>query len=128
MKLLLDTQLLLWATIFEERLSQKARTIISEPANKLFFSAASIWEVAIKKGLNRPGFDVDPKILRKTLQENGYEELPVFSSHAVVVADMPPIHKDPFDRLLIAQANYEGFTLLTADELVAKYSGAIQLV
>jgi PIN domain nuclease of toxin-antitoxin system len=93
----------------------------------LLFSVASLWEIVIKRGLNRPDFQVDARLLRRGLIDNGYQELPILSEHAVAVDSLPPIHKDPFDRLLIAQAAIEGITLLTDDTIVAQYPGPVQL-
>jgi PIN domain nuclease of toxin-antitoxin system len=87
-----------------------------------------LWEIVIKKSLNRPDFRIDPSLLRQGLQDNGYEELDINSLHTLMVAHLPPIHKDPFDRLLIAQAREEGIPLLTADTTVAEYGGSIILV
>ena len=101
---------------------------MEDPQNSLQFSAASLWEVAIKHGLGRSDFKVDPRLLRRGLIDNGYEELPVTSAHAVVVDSLPPIHKDPFDRILVAQAIVEGIVLLTSDAVVAQYSEAARLV
>lgn len=128
MKLLIDTHLLLWAAEGFERLPPRAQTLMSVPENELFFSAASLWEIVIKSSLNREDFKVDPRLLRRGLLDNGYSELPVLSEHAVAVGCLPPIHKDPFDRLLIAQAIVEGITLLTADAHLTKYSGPVQYV
>lgn len=128
MKLLLDTHLLLWAAGAPDRLSNSARLAIENPQNALLFSAASIWEVAIKRSLGRADFNVDARLLRRGLLDNGYEELKISSEHAVFVDSLPNIHKDPFDRILIAQASVEGITLLTADALVAQYAGVIELV
>ncbi len=96
--------------------------------NELFFSVASLWEVVIKSNLGREDFQVDPRLLRRGLLDNGYTELPIYSEHVVMISSLSPIHKDPFDRLLIAQAMAEGITLLTSDTLVVQYSGPIQLV
>lgn len=128
MKLLLDTHLLIWAAGFPERLSHEARALIADPDNELIFSAASLWEVASKSGLGREDFVVDARLLRRGLLDNGYIELVVASEHAVAVDTLPPIHKDPFDRLLIAQALIEGITLLTADDMVARYPGPIRRI
>jgi PIN domain nuclease of toxin-antitoxin system len=128
MKLLLDTHLLLWAAGQPERLSSTARALINNLDNELLFSAASIWEVSIKRGLGRDDFRVDPRLLRRGLLDNGYIELSVTSMHAVTVDGMPSVHKDPFDRILVAQATVEGITLLTADPLVARYPGPIRSV
>jgi PIN domain nuclease of toxin-antitoxin system len=128
MKLLLDTHLLLWAAGEPKRLSKQARTLIDNPDNELLFSAASLWEVAIKRGLGREDFKVDTRLLRRGLLDNGYSELPIISDHVVATESLPPIHKDPFDRVLVAQATVEGVTLLTIDSLVAQYPGPIKTV
>jgi len=128
LKLLLDTHLLLWAAGDPSRLSADARALIGAPENEMLFSAASIWEIAIKRGLGRDDFRVDTRVLRRGLLDNGYSELPVLSAHAVAVEDLPAVHKDPFDRILIAQAIVEGITLLTADDRVAAYVGPIRKV
>lgn len=128
MKLLLDTHVLIWAAGFPDRLSVEARELIADTDNDLVFSAASLWEVAIKSGLGREDFIVDARLLRRGLLDNGYSELPVASEHAVAIDGLPPIHKDPFDRLLIAQAMVEGITLLTADDLVGEYPGPIRKI
>src|SRR5262249_38241149 len=98
------------------------------PENTLIFSAASLWEIAIKQSFGRDDFKVDARLLRRGLLDNGYSELPVTSAHAVALGALPPLHKDPFDRMLIAQANVEGITLMTGDATVAKYPGAVQRV
>lgn len=126
MKLLLDTHLLLWAAQGSPRLSRTARKLIDDTENDIFFSAASLWEIAIKSGLGRDDFLVDARILRRTLLDNGYLELPVSSEHAVALGSLPPLHKDPFDRMLIAQAMIEGILLLTVDLQVAGYPGPIR--
>ena len=128
MNLLLDTHILLWVAIGSEKLSAEARNMISNNANRVYFSAASIWEVVIKNGLQREDFHMDPYLLRRGLIDNGYDELAITSAHTLGVAHLPPIHKDPFDRLLVAQAELEGFLLLTSDAVVAEYPGPIQLV
>lgn len=128
MKLLLDTHLLLWTAGQPERLSRKARELIEAEENDLFFSSGSLWEIVIKRGLGREDFKVDARVLRRGLFDNGYNELPIASDHVVASEILPMIHKDPFDRILIAQAQVEGITLLTADPKVAEYSGPISLV
>jgi len=128
MKLLLDTHLLLWAAGQPERLPKAARELIGDPKNELFFSAASLWEVVIKRGLGRDDFKADARLLRRGLLDNGYSELPIGSEHAVAVDGLPALHKDPFDRILIAQAIVEGITLLTADPVVAQYPGPVKQV
>ena len=128
MKLLLDTQVLLWAAGQPERLSASARKLLTNRRNELLFSAASLWEIAIKRSLGREDFRVEPRLLRRGLLDNGYAELPVTSQHAVSIDGLPPLHKDPFDRLLLAQAATEGITLLTADAQVAQYPGPVRKV
>jgi PIN domain nuclease of toxin-antitoxin system len=128
MKLLLDTHLLLWAAQGVESVPAAAAVMMSESENELLFSVASIWEVAIKRGLNRPDFQVDARILRRGLIDNGYIEVPIFSQHVVAIDQLPLLHKDPFDRLLIAQAMVEGITFLTNDAALAQYLGPVRLV
>ena len=128
MKLLLDTQLLLWAAGQPHRLSAAARKLLLDPQQDLLFSAASLWEIAIKSSLGREDFVVEPRVLRRSLLDNGYTELPITGEHAVSVEVLPEIHRDPFDRLLVAQALCEGVTLVTADATVAKYPGPIRKV
>ncbi len=128
MKILIDTHLLLWAAGQPDRLSSAALRLIDNPSNDLLFSAASVWEVAIKRGLGRKDFQVDPRLLRRGLLDNGYSELPILSDHVVAIDGLPHIHRDPFDRLLVAQATVEGITLLTSDSVVAQYPGPVRMV
>lgn len=128
MTFLLDTQLLLWAAGQPKRLSATARKLLLDPKHELRFSAASLWEITIKSGLGRNDFVVEPRVLRRGLLDNGYVELPVTGEHAVSVHALPAIHRDPFDRMLVAQATCEGITLLTADATVASYPGPIKKV
>lgn len=128
MHLLLDTHVLLWAAGTPERLSPQAVELIADSGNPLLFSAASLWEITIKRGLGRPDFRVDPEVLRRGLLENGYDELAITGTHAMAVGSLPAIHRDPFDRVLVAQAESEGVLLLTADETVARYPGPIRRV
>ena len=128
MRLLLDTHVLLWAVGLPERRSERVSALIGDPATQPFFSAASIWEVAIKSPPGRRHPVPDPRALYRGLVEHDYTELPVASAHAAAVAHLPPIHKDPFDRILIAQAQVEGITLLTADRTGARYPGPIRLL
>ena len=128
MKLLLDTHLLLWAAGNPDRLPAAARRLLDDLQNELIFSSASLWEVAIKHGLGRGDFRVDARLLRRGLLDNGYGELPITSEHAVALDSLPSIHRDPFDRILIAQSMVEGITLLTADPLVAQYPAPIRKV
>lgn len=126
MKLLVDTHLLLWAAIGIKQVPPKARAWMSSPENELLFSVVSLWEIVIKSALNREDFQVDASVLRRQLIDNGYQELPILSEHAVAVGTLPPIHKDPFDRMLIAQAIIEGVTLLTDDAVIARYPGPVK--
>ncbi|MGY2047618.1 type II toxin-antitoxin system VapC family toxin [Methylobacterium sp. JK268] len=128
MRLLLDTHLLLWAAGAPERLSEEARRLIEDPTNTPLFSAASLWEVAIKSGLGRDDFVVDARVLRHALRANGYGEVPVLGRHAVALDLLPPLHKVPFDRILVVQALVEDVLLLTSDAIVARYPGRIRSV
>lgn len=128
MKLLLDTQILLWAAGVPERLPAGARTLLNDARNELLFSAASLWEIAIKHTLGRDDFRVEPRLLRRGLRDNGYIELPITSDHAVSIDSLPPLHKDPFDRLLLAQALCEGITLITSDMQLAHYGAPVRKV
>ena len=128
MKLLLDTHVLLWAAGQPDRLPSKVRKLLDDPRNEPIFSSASLWEIAIKSGLGRDDFQVDARLLRRGLLDNGYVELPITSEHAVAIDCLPQIHKDPFDRLLVAQSMVEGIALLTADPLVARYPAPVQKV
>lgn len=121
MKLLLDTHLLIWAADGIERVPPNLRTVMTEPENQLLFSVVSLWEIAIKNGLNRPDFQVNARMLRRGLIDNGYIELPILSEHVLAVDTLSALHKDPFDRLLIAQAKVEGITLLSNDATVLQY-------
>ena len=120
MKLLLDTHILLWSAI--DKLPVGAAEYILDESNTLYFSLASIWEIVIKRGLNRPDFYVDPYMLYNGLLDNGYEELPITSSHVLAIGTLPDIHKDPFDRLLLAQAITEKIHLLTSDTQMTQYT------
>lgn len=128
MNLLLDTHILLWAAADSPRLPAAARELILDPEHQLAFSVASLWEVAIKRGLGRSDFVVEPALLRRELREHGYTELAIDGTHALGVAHLPDIHKDPFDRILIAQAEAEGYLLLTSDGRIGRYPGPIRVV
>lgn len=127
MRFLVDTQIAIWALLDDARLSESAREALGDLTNECFFSVSSIWEIAIKRGLKKPGFLHDPREIRRQLLANGYDELTIQGKHAVEVDSLPPKHRDPFDRILIAQAMVEGITLLTADPLIAQYPGPIKL-
>ena len=128
MNLLLDTHLLLWAAGQPKRLPAAARKLLTDADNELVFSAASLWEIAIKCGLGREDFVVNARVLRRGLLDNGYAELNIRSEHVVAIDSLPSIHKDPFDRVLVAQATIEGIVLLTTDQVVARYPGPVRKV
>lgn len=128
MNYLLDTHILLWAAQNSRKLSQKARAIIEDDNNRLYFSAVSIWEVAIKSGLGRADFQVDAALFRRALLNSGYLELSVNGQHCANTAYLPDIHKDPFDRLLIVQSQLEGMVLLSADSKVIAYGHTVLAV
>ncbi len=127
MRLLIDTQLLVWSLVEPARMPQNARSILDEPGHDFVFSAVSIWEVAIKYALKRPDFTLPPERIYKALVDTGYRELPITSSAAARVATLPLHHRDPFDRLLVAQATDEGALLLTADAVLAAYAPHIMM-
>jgi len=128
MRLLLDTHLLLWALAEPEKLASTVRKLIEDPENEVLFSAASIWEVAIKAGLGRADFAVHPEEVARGAAEAGFLELPVRAEAAARVADLPPHHRDPFDRLLVAQAMAGPMRLYTANPLLPPYSELVTLV
>ncbi len=125
---LFDTQILVWALTNPERLSEEVSRLLEVGAPGRHFSAVAIWEIAIKTSLGRPEFRVDPALARATLLKAGFHELPVDGRHAALVRTLPPIHRDPFDRMLVAQAQIERLTLVTADAVLARYPGQIRLV
>jgi PIN domain nuclease of toxin-antitoxin system len=127
-KLLLDSHLLIWTAAGSGRLPKRALPLLNDKENELFFSSASLWEITIKAAAGRQDFQVDPRLLLRNLLDNGYIELPVTSRHGIAVLGLPSLHKDPFDRLLVAQAIVEGITLLTVDTTVANYPGPIRKV
>jgi PIN domain nuclease of toxin-antitoxin system len=124
-RLLLDTHLLIWVVSEPDRLSPKALELMNDDANDLFFSAASIWEIAIKASYQRADFMVNVPDLHSELLRNGYREVAVSSGHTFAVVHLPHLHKDPFDRMLLAQAMREDLTLVTADATLASYPGPI---
>ncbi len=128
MRLLVDTHLLLWAVASSARLSSGARALIEDPANEVYYSAASIWEIAIKSTLRRKDFSVDVPALLAVLPQMGFVELPVTGAHAARMVQLADIHRDPFDRLLVAQSIVEPLTLLTNDALLARYRDGIRVV
>jgi PIN domain nuclease of toxin-antitoxin system len=127
MRLLVDTHLLLWATAKSRRLPKEARRLLEDPGNEVFFSAASLWEIVIKAALHEPDFKVDVSLLRPALAEMGFAELPVTGAHAERLAGLPPLHKDPFDRMLVAQSLAEPLVLLTNDEALAGYGEVVKV-
>ena len=128
MRLLVDTHLLLWAVASSSQLPREARALIEDSANDVYYSAASIWEIAIKSALRRKDFRVDVPALLAALPRMGFVELPVTGAHAARVVQLAPIHRDPFDRLLVAQSIVEPLTLLTNDALLARYWDGIRVV
>ena len=128
MTYLLDTHVLLWAAGEPQRLTPETQNLLRDPATELTFSTASIWEVVIKSALGRSDFRVDPRQLRDGLLRNGYGELAIRSDHTLAVGQLPPIHNDPFDRILVAQAQVENITLLTMDAQLARYPVAVRSV
>ena len=128
MRILLDTQLLLWSVASSRRLPKPARALILDPENDAFYSAASVWEIAIKSALRRKDFKADPVALVRAFGQSGFSALPVTATHAARVAALPAIHRDPFDRLLIAQSFSEPMTFLTNDSILARYGPLVTLV
>ena len=125
MSLLLDTHVLLWAAAQADRLSPEVRARLEDPAEAPVFSAASLWEIAIKAALGRSDFRVDGARLRAGCLAAGYVELPIKGLHALEAGQLPALHRDPFDRMLVAQARAEAMTLMTADAEVLAYGGDI---
>lgn len=119
MRLLLDTQIYLWALANSAHLRSDARETI-QTAEEVYVSAASIWEALIKIGIGK--LDASPEALVKGIEGSGFSELPVLASHTMLVAQLPQVHRDPFDRLLVAQAMAGPMRLLTADAQLAPYS------
>jgi PIN domain nuclease of toxin-antitoxin system len=125
---LLDTHLVLWAAFEPDRLSTKARTLLRSRKVPMAFSLATLWEVSIKTSLGRPGFSVDPRQLHQALLAEGFDELAIQARHIVRVGTLPWLHRDPFDRMLVAQAMEEGLTLLTADQTLKGYGRFVRIV
>ncbi len=126
--LLVDTHLLLWAAFEPARLSAKAAKTLQSRETPLLFSLATVWEVAIKTSLGRTDFSVDPGLFHRALLAEGFVELPINASHLIRVATLPWVHRDPFDRLLVAQAMEDKLTLLTADATLKRYGRFVRLV
>ncbi len=125
MRLLLDTHVLLWALVEDERLSKTARELIVDPDNSIHVSAACFWEIAIKHALGRGNMPIGPAPALAWCREAGYRTLSVSAAHAIAVHDLPALHADPFDRVLVAQALREPMRLITHDALVASYDPSI---
>ncbi|MHB1054074.1 MAG: type II toxin-antitoxin system VapC family toxin [Thiobacillus sp.] len=128
MVLLLDTHVLLWALDAPQRLPQDVVAQIESPETQVYFSAASIWEIAIKTALGKIDFHYPPEDIARAAKETGFIELPVSAAHGAKVAHLPLHHRDPFDRLLIAQALLMPAQLLTADSALVPYSELVRLV
>lgn len=128
MLLLLDTHLLVWAMGSPQRLPAGLASMLENPLNTPLFSVASLWELVIKRALGRPDFRVQPTLLRRALLDGGWRELPIQADHALAVAQLPPLHRDPFDRLLLAQATVAGALLITADQQLGQYPGPVRLM
>jgi PIN domain nuclease of toxin-antitoxin system len=127
MRILVDTHVLLWAAAEPERLPSSFRERLESPENEVLFSAASIWELTIKMQIGRLSLAVIPEEIARTALERGFDELPVMAVHAAGVRHLPLHHRDPFDRLLIAQAVHEPARFLTVDRLLAKYSDLVEV-
>ncbi|ACD18756.1 type II toxin-antitoxin system VapC family toxin [Paraburkholderia phytofirmans] len=125
MRVLLDTHIYLWAVTDDPKLSATARKIILD-ADEVFVSAASIWEASIKVGLGKLDADIDQLVAE--IEESGFSELPVRAAHAAMVRNLPDIHRDPFDRILVAQAMAEPLRLISADGHLSKYSELVLTV
>jgi PIN domain nuclease of toxin-antitoxin system len=127
-RLLVDTHVLLWAVATPERLPPSSRDRLESPVNDVLFSAASIWELTIKIQVGRLKLTVEPEVIAEAATRMGFEELPVTAAHAAGVGRLPLHHRDPFDRLLVAQAIHEPARFLTADQVLAQYSDLIEIV
>ena len=128
MRLLLDTHLLVWAMGSPERLPNRLASMLEDPLNTPVFSVVSLWELVIKRALARPDFNVEPAVLRRALLDGGWQELAIAAHHVLAVANLPPLHRDPFDRLLLAQASADGLMLITSDRQLSAYPGPIRLM
>ncbi len=128
MRVLLDTHLLIWLSAASDRLPKIVRQTVENSDNKLFFSAASIWELSIKESTGKARLELPPALLHRQLLANDFQEISVTAVHGLGVLSLTPIHKDPFDRILIAQAIAENMVLMTSDETIARYEGPIRLV
>ena len=127
-RFLVDTQLLLWNVYGSRKLPARVARLFQDGRHRFFYSAASLWEIAIKASRGRADFTADAEAIRNTLERNGFDELPITAQHAVALTRLPPIHGDPFDRMLVAQAVVEPMALITTDERLAAYPGTIEVV
>lgn len=127
-RFLVDTQLLLWNVYGSRKLPARVRRLFRNGRHEFYYSAASLWEIAIKAARGRGDFDVDPAQVRDALEENGFHELPVAGHHAVALSPLPAIHADPFDRMLVAQSLVEPMALLTSDARLAAYPGTVEVI
>ena len=127
-RFLVDTQLLLWNVYGSRKLPARVARLFRDGRHQFFYSAASLWEIAIKAGRGRADFVADTAAIRDALEANGFHELPVAAQHAVALATLPGIHADPFDRMLIAQSIVEPMALITSDARLAAYPGTIEVV
>ncbi|WP_018914675.1 type II toxin-antitoxin system VapC family toxin [Thiomonas sp. FB-6] len=125
MNLLLDTHVALWAITDSPRLAARARDLIHSPRSSVWISAATIWEITIKHGLGRGDMPVSGRDALRYFGDSGYRLLAIEPEHAAAIAELPPHHQDPFDRMLIAQALNEPMRLITHDATVARYSDTI---
>lgn len=125
MNLLLDTHVALWAITDSPRLNAKARDLIANPANTVWVSVASLWEITIKHSLGRGDMPISGAQAKDWFEQSGYQLLNIEAPHVLGVAELPPLHNDPFDRLLVAQALAEPLRLITHDAQVARYSDSI---
>jgi len=125
---LLDTHLVLWAAFEPQRLSSRAAKLLRDRSTPVAFSLATLWEVAIKTSLGRPDFAVDARRLRDGLLDQGFAEWPIKAEHLFRVAQLPWVHRDPFDRLLVAQAIEDKITLLTADRTLLRYGKSVRAI
>jgi PIN domain nuclease of toxin-antitoxin system len=128
MRLLLDTQIALWALTDSPRLSNTARELIMAADNDVYFSAATVWEIAIKHALARKDMPISGPEAGRLLAEAGFEELPITAAHAAATEKLPVHHADPFDRILVAQSMVEPLRLLTHDRLLTRYGASVQFV
>ena len=128
MNFLLDTHILIWAAISPHKISSELASLLSDPSNHLYFSSASIWEISVKKSLGKRDFKISSKKLHDGLIENGYRELKVSALHAMEVIKLPFIHRDPFDRILVASAIWENMPLLTNDSTLSPYHSLVRVM